>query len=191
MFRLEKSLLVNNVAKMYVAWFNKHQRNMYCFGIGYDRETKINPSNQFKFKKLRNCDELKRLLNEKGYTMNLLMNSNVEKKEFSNDIAFLKKLLLVPMFNSDLAVNFIKNIISKNDLEEESTLKKIIGFVKDIQLKKQKERLFKILNMRNNQLFNNINDKLNIDGKTKQQNYPSLSTLNVSFTSHTMSTLFY
>ena len=87
MFRLEKSLLVNNFAKMSVAWFNKHQRNMYCFGIGYDRETKINPSNQFKFKKLRNCDELKRLLNEKGYNIKsilrmntLLINSNVEEK---------------------------------------------------------------------------------------------------------------
>ena len=31
-----------------------------------------------------------------------------------------------PMFNSDLAINFIKNMISNNDIEEESTLKRII-----------------------------------------------------------------
>ena len=45
--------------------------------------------------------------------------------------------------------------------------------------------------MRNNQLFNNVNDDLNIDNMTKQQNYPLFSTLNVPFTSHTMSTLLY
>ena len=45
--------------------------------------------------------------------------------------------------------------------------------------------------MRNNQSFNNITDKLNIDYKTKQQNYSLLSALNVPFTSHTMSTLLY
>ena len=45
--------------------------------------------------------------------------------------------------------------------------------------------------MRNNQSFNNINNKLNIDDKTKQKKYPLLSTFNVPFTSHTMSTLLY
>ena len=45
--------------------------------------------------------------------------------------------------------------------------------------------------MRNNQLFNNVNDKLNIDDKTKQYNYPLLLTRNALFTSHTMTTLPY
>ena len=45
--------------------------------------------------------------------------------------------------------------------------------------------------MRNDQLFNNVNDDLNIDNMTKQKNYPLFSTLNVPFTSHTMSTLLY
>ena len=45
--------------------------------------------------------------------------------------------------------------------------------------------------MKNNQLFNNINHILDIDNSTKRQNYPLLLTLNVPFTSHTMSTLLY
>ena len=45
--------------------------------------------------------------------------------------------------------------------------------------------------MRNNQSFNNVNNKLNINDKRKQQSYPLLSTLNVLVTSHTMSTLLY
>ena len=45
--------------------------------------------------------------------------------------------------------------------------------------------------MRNNKSFNNNNDNLNIDDMTKQKNYPLLSTLNVPFTSHTVSTLLY
>ena len=73
-----------------------------------------------------------------------------------------------PTFNSDLDFDFLKNIISKNHLEEYYTLKRIIEYVKDFQLKEQKDRLFKILNMRKNQLFHNVNDKLNIDNKTKQ-----------------------
>ena len=54
----------------------------------------------------------------------LLMNSIAEEKYLDNDSDFSKTVLLIPMFNSDLVVNFIKNIISKNDLEEDSTLKK-------------------------------------------------------------------
>ena len=45
--------------------------------------------------------------------------------------------------------------------------------------------------MRNNISFNKDNDKLDIDDNTKQKNYPLLSTLNVPFTSHTMSVLLY
>ena len=46
------------------------------------------------------------------------MNSNVDEKEFRNDINFSKKILWTPTFDSDLAVNFMKNIISNNDIEE-------------------------------------------------------------------------
>ena len=45
--------------------------------------------------------------------------------------------------------------------------------------------------MRNNILFNSDNDKLHIDDITKQKKYPSLWTINVLFTSHTMSVLLY
>ena len=45
--------------------------------------------------------------------------------------------------------------------------------------------------MRNNKQFNNDNDNLNIDDIIKQKNYPFLSTINVPFTFHTMSTLLY
>ena len=109
----------------------------------------------------------------------------LKNKEFSNDVTFLKNILLAPTFISDQAVKFIKNIISNNGLEEDSTLKGIIKSVKYIQLKKQKDGLFKVY-MRNNQLFNNINNKLNIDDKTKLKNYAVLLTLNVPFTSYTV-----
>ena len=56
-------------------------------------------------------------------------------------------------------------------------------------MKEKEDSLFNILNMRNNKSLNN--DNLNIDDITKQKNYPLLSTLNVPFTSHTMSVLLY
>ena len=58
-------------------------------------------------------------------------------------------------------------MISNNDIEEESTLKRIIESIKKNQLKEQKDNLFKISNMRSNQPFNNLNDNLNIDDTTK------------------------
>ena len=45
--------------------------------------------------------------------------------------------------------------------------------------------------MRNNISFNKDNDNLDIDDNTIQKHYPLLSTLNVPFTSHTMSVLLY
>ena len=95
------------------------------------------------------------------------------------------------MLASDQAVYFVKNILSKNGLEDEFTLKVIIESVKNLQLLEHKERLFKLSNMRNKQSFNNINDKLNIDEKIKNDCYPLLSTLNVLFTSHVISFLLY
>ena len=64
-----------------------YQRNMYFISLGNDRDTNINPSSRFHFKKPCKCCELKILLNEKNYKMKsilrintLLMNSNVEEK---------------------------------------------------------------------------------------------------------------
>ena len=45
--------------------------------------------------------------------------------------------------------------------------------------------------MRNKHSSNNFNHNLDIDDLTKQQYHPLLSTLNVPFTSHTISTLVY
>ena len=58
-------------------------------------------------------------------------------------------------------------------------------------MKEKDDCLFNILNMRNNISFNSDNNKLHIDDKTKQKNYPLLSRLNVPFTSHTISVLLY
>ena len=75
---------------------NIYQKNVYFISLGNDRDTKINPSSQFHFKKARKCCELVRILNEKVYKIKsivqintLLMNSIIEEKEFSNDIPFL------------------------------------------------------------------------------------------------------
>ena len=75
-------------------------------------------------------------------------------------------------FNSDRVVSSVKNIISTNDLEEKSSLRRIIESMKNMQLNEQKDRLFKVFNMRNNKLFNNMNENPNINDKTKYQNYP-------------------
>ena len=120
-----------------------------------------------------------------------LMNKNVEEKEFSNDISFSTNLFIPTNIDSDIAVNFIKNMIFSNNIKEDTTLKKILEFVETFQMEEKEDSLFILLNMKNIQSFNNNNDNLKIDDMTKQRDYPLLSTLNVPFTSHTMSTLLY
>ena len=73
-----------------------------------------------------------------------LMNSIVEEREFSNDILFSRNVLMAPTLESGLAVNFIKNTISNNNIEGGSTLKRIIKSVKKNQLEEQKDSLVKI-----------------------------------------------
>ena len=68
----------------------------------------------------------------------------------------MKNVILTLTLYSDQVVNFVKKILSKNDSEDESSFKVIIEFVKDIQLMEHKDRLFKVLNMRCNQTFNNV-----------------------------------
>ena len=58
-------------------------------------------------------------------------------------------------------------------------------------MNEKKDSLFNILNMRNNKSFNIDSANMNIDDTTKPKKYPLLSTLNVPFTSHTISVLFY
>ena len=78
-------------------------------------------------------------MNEKVYKIKsivrintLLMNSVVEKKEYRNVNPFPRNLLLVSILESDLSVNVIKNILSNHNIEEESTLKRIIESVTKI-----------------------------------------------------------
>ena len=59
------------------------------------------------------------------------MNNIVEEREFSNDILFSKNMWITSTLKSDLAVNFIKQIISKNNIEDESTLKGMIEYVEN------------------------------------------------------------
>ena len=101
MFRLENLSTVNYFAKIYIARFNKHQRNVYYIGLSYARETKINPSSQFEYKKTRNCKELKKLLKEKGYKMKSILLINIQlliitlkKKKISNDGVFSTNVIL-------------------------------------------------------------------------------------------------
>ena len=115
----------------------------------------------------------------------------IDEEELSNDRLFSQNLLPTSMIDNDLTLNFIKNIILNNDVKEDSTLEMIIDSVKKFQIKEKDNCLFNIFNMRNNISFNKDNDKLDIDDNTKQKNYPLLSTLNVPFTSHTMSILLY
>ena len=95
-----------------------------------------------------------------------LLNNNVEEQELINDNACSKKYTVSSTLYSDHIVNVLKMVLSKNDVEDDSSLKVIIESVKNLQLLEHKEKLFELSNMRNKQSFNNINDKLNIDDKT-------------------------
>ena len=61
------------------------------------------------------------------------MHSIVEEREFSNDIPCSRNLLITPMLESYLAVNYIKNIIPNNNIKDDSTLKRTIESIKTIQ----------------------------------------------------------
>ena len=66
------------------------------------------------------------------------MNSIVEEKESSNVIHFSRYVLLVSTMESDVSVNFIKNILSNNNMEEGSTFKIIIWSVKSCNWRNRK-----------------------------------------------------
>ena len=134
MLLLENSFSDNNFTKISISRYN-----VYFIGLGNDCDTTINPSSQFHQKKQRKCCENVRLLNEKVYKMKSiiqinirLINNIVEEREFSHDIPFSRNILMVPTVGSDLDVNFIKNIISNNNIEDESTFKRIIQSVKKL-----------------------------------------------------------
>ena len=132
MFLLKNSLSKNYFSKMSLVRY----KNMYFISLGVHRDTKIDPLTQFQFKKKRKYAELNRLLIQKVYKMKyilqintLLMNSNVEEWDFSNNISSSTNVLLPPNIDSNLAVNFIKNIIFNNNIKGDSTSKRIIESV--------------------------------------------------------------
>ena len=94
---------------------------------------------------------------------NVLKNNNIEENDFSNDILFSANEGLPTMTDSSITINFIKNIISHNDIEEDSIIEKNVEHAKKIQMKEMEETLFKLLDMRNSIKFNDDNDKLKID----------------------------
>jgi len=176
---------------------NTYSKKMFYIGLGVESEIITNPSTQFNYKKPRKSAELNRLLQSKVNKMksilqlnNSLMRSIVEEEELNNDMTYTENILPTSTNNNDLTLNF-KNIISNNDIKEDTTLQLIIDSVKKFQTKEKDNSLFNILNMRNNKPYNKDNDKIVIDDNTKQKTYPLLSTLNVPFTSHTISVLLY
>ena len=62
----------------------------------------------------------------------VLKNSYIEENDFSNNISFTTNEGLPKTTDSSITVNFIKNIISQNDIEEDSTKERIIEYVKKI-----------------------------------------------------------
>ena len=57
------------------------------------------------------------------------MKSIVEEEELSNDRYFPQNELPTSMIDNDLTLNFVKNIILNNDIEEDTTLEMIIDSV--------------------------------------------------------------
>ena len=70
--------------------------------------------------------------------------------------------------DSSITINFIKNIIIYNNIEEDSTIERIIEYDKMIQLNEMDDKLFKLLHMRNNIKYNDEKDKLKIDNCQKK-----------------------
>ena len=122
---------------------------------------------------------------------NLLKNSFIEENDFSNDISFTTIESLPKTNNSSITINFIKNIILNTDIEEDSTIERIIEYVKKIQLEETENKLLKLLDMRNSIKFNDDKDKLKVDNLQQINDYSLLSTLNIPFNCHTISTLLY
>ena len=90
---------------------------------------------------------------------NSLTNSIVEGEQFSNDITFSRHVLLTSKINNNITLNFIKNIIFNNDIEEDTALERISNSVKTFQIKEKDNCLFNILDTRNYISFNSDNDK--------------------------------
>ena len=82
------------------------------------------------------------------------MNSIVEEEDLSNDRSFSQNVLPTSKIDNNLTINFIKNLILNNDIEEDKTLEMITDSVKKFQIKEKDDCLFTILNMRNNISFN-------------------------------------
>ena len=61
------------------------------------------------------------------------MNITVEEKRFSNDILFSQNVLLTLKIDNNITLNFIKNLISNNNIEEDTTLERIIDSVKSFK----------------------------------------------------------
>ena len=66
---------------------------------------------------------------------NVLNKSNNEDNDFSNNISLTSNVCLSKTTDSSITINFIKNIIVNNNIEEDSTIERIIEYVKKIQLK--------------------------------------------------------
>ena len=61
-----------------------------------------------------------------------LKNNNAEENNFSNDISFSTNESLPTTTYYFIIINFIKNIITHNNIDEDSTIERIIEYVKKI-----------------------------------------------------------
>ena len=63
---------------------------------------------------------------------NVLKNSYIEVNEFSNDISFTINEGLPKTTDISITIKFTKNITCHNNIEEDSTIERIIEYVKKI-----------------------------------------------------------
>ena len=72
------------------------------------------------------------------------MNSIIEGEEFSNDRSFSQNVWPTSKIDNSITLNFVKNLILNNDIEEDTTLGMIIDSVKKFQIKEKDDCLFNI-----------------------------------------------
>ena len=87
--------------------------------------------------KKRISAELDRLLQQQVIKMkyivhlnNYLMNNTVEEEDLSNDRSFSQNELSISKIDNNITLNLIKNLILNNNIEEDTTLERIIDSVK-------------------------------------------------------------
>ena len=93
--------------------------------------------------------------------------------------------------NNDHSLNIVRGVLSRKYFEDDSSLKVLIDAVKERQIMEHLDRLVNLLKYSNDNSYNAIFEKLNIDDNTKCKRCPLLLSLELPLTPPVMLTFLY